>query len=505
MKQWIFWTAAGAAVLMAGGCVDREAQKQAAKTKEFVSDPEKVVTTQKVATQTLVDEIEITGELTSGLDTQVNVKNPGKIVAVYVKDGDPVSAGQLIATQDTSTLSGQLQQAYAQVATANAALASAQSAISQAKRNAAIGPSKSTAALRSAEAGLRSARAQLEKVNNGARAEERRQAEANVASAKQNLETQKKELDRIRTLVEQGALASNRLDQQQNVFASAQAQYNNALESLNLIQAGSRAEDKDAARQAVSQAEENVRTALAQKELDPLLQDQVNAALAQRASAQAQLQAAQAQVSIARTAINDAQIRAPFSGRISGKPIQAGAVPGNGVAVARIVSSEGIYFSGEIPTEVVDQVKPGMPVEVTIMGLEGRKIAGTVASVNPQAESIGRQFKSRIQLTGNLSGAQAGMFARGRIAARTIRDAIIVPVTALQGPENARYVFVFDSGKAKKVDVTTGLTKGQVVEVKGLTPGDLVITQGQVGLVEGARIRTESAKATTKAGGKAEG
>ena len=496
MKRWILWTAAGAVVLMSVGCVDRKSQDQAKKTEDFVSDPVRVVNAQPVRTQTLVDEAEITGELTSGLDTQVNAKNPGKINVVYVKDGDFVTAGQLIASQDTSTLNGQLQQAYAQVASANAAIASAQAGISQAKRNATFGPSKSAAAVRSAQSAVRSAKAQLEKAIQGSRPEERRQADSNVASAKTNLETQQKELERIKSLVEAGALAGTRLDQQLNAYQSALTQYNNALEAQNLTRNFTRPEDIETARQALAQANENLRTAQAQQDLDPLLQDQVNAAKAQLASAQAQLASARAQVSIAQTAIADAQIRAPFSGRISGKPIQAGSVPGNGVSIARVVSSDGIYFQGDIPTELVDRIKVGMNVEVAVQAIEGRTLKGVVAAVNPQAESIGRQFKSRIQLTGNLSGTQAGMFARGKIALQTYRDAIVVPVSALQGPEAARYVFVAESGLAKKLPVTVGITKGTFAQVKGVNPGQQVIVQGQEALIDGAKVRVETPKAT---------
>lgn len=496
--RWKLWTAAGILALSAVGCVDRASQAQAKETEKFVSDPVKVVTAQPVELKAVSEIAEITGELTSGLDTTINARTQGKIVAVYVKDGDAVSAGQVIARQDTSTLDAQLQQAFAQLSSANAALAQAQANLTQAKRNAKLGPSKTSASVKSAEAQLRSVQAQLQKALNGSRPEELAQAESNVANAKVNLETQKRELDRVTELVKEGAIAGNRLDQQLSVYQSALTQYNNTLEALKIAKNATRSEDIEVLRQSVAQAQENLRTAQTQKDLDPLLQDQVNAAQAAVASAQAQAASARAQIQIAKTAIEDATIRAPFAGRISGKPIQAGSVPGNGVAIARLISNDGLYFEGEVPSGLVDKVRAGMSVGVTLDSQSGPALKGTVAAVNPQADTVGRIFKTRILLTGALNGVHSGMFARGKITLQTINDATVVPAVAVLGLGSDRSVFVIEGGVAKRKPVTLGLTQGSLVQIKGVSAGEQVIVKGQESLVEGAKVRSESAKVAAK-------
>ncbi len=107
------FVAAGLLTLSLTGCVDRQAQKEAKATQQFVSNPLKTVSVQTVKEQTLVQTQELTGSVTSGEDTQIGPKTTGRLVAVYVKDGDPVSAGQVIAEQDISTLRDQLNMALA--------------------------------------------------------------------------------------------------------------------------------------------------------------------------------------------------------------------------------------------------------------------------------------------------------------------------------------------------------------------------------------------------------
>jgi HlyD family secretion protein len=487
-------TAAGVAVLGAAGCVNRPAQEQAKRTAQVVTDPVPVVTVQPARTETMSEELEITGDIVAGEDTVIGAKQSGKIVGVYVREGDTVAVGQLIASLDTSQLNSQLRQAQAQVGSAQASLSQALSQLAQAKRNAAVGPTRTSSAVRSAEAQLRSAKAQLQKAVTGARPEERRQAEANVASAKANLDTQEKELERIRTLVNEGALAGNRLDQQTNMVQTARTQYTNALEALNLVRAGAREEDINSARELVRQAEEAVRTAKAQQDLDPLLNDQVQGAQAAVAASKAQLESARAQVTLVQQNISDMQVRAPFSGKIYGKPAQAGTVVGAGTTIARLIGGSGIYFQGQVPASAVAQVRPGMPVEVSIDGLPGKSFTGSVATVSPLGEAVGRLFAVRVQIAGESFGIKAGMFARGQVELRTIQNATVVPVDAVVGRGSDKFVYYVDGDVAHEAKVTTGIQKGPWVQVTGVPMDARVVVDGQATLREGTKVKVEATK-----------
>lgn len=508
MNRPLMFLAAGALVMGAAtGCVDRTAQEQGKRTAKVLNDPVRPVTTAAPKTTTLAENIEVTGDVTAGQDTNVAAKTPGRILAVFVKDGDTVTEGQLIATLDPTSAQAQLNQAQAQVssalAAANQALAQrrqAQSTLQQAIRNARAKPDQSTAQVRQAEAALRSARAQLQKALAGARPEERRQAEANVASAKTNLDSAEKELQRVETLVREGAIAGNRLDQQRATTANARTQYQNAVEALNLIQNGTRAEDIEVSRSAVRQAEETLASARSAKELDPLLQDavetaraQIQATVAQYESAQAQLQSARAQIAIAQEAISDNQIKAPFAGKVAGRPVQAGTIAGNQTTIARIIGGSGVYFTGQLPSTEVSRVKPGMPVQVTVDGLAGKTFSGTVAAVSALGQSVGRLFDVRIQLLATDASLRPGMFARGVITVRTIPNAVVLPRSAIIERDGEKFVFVSDGGKAKKVVVTTGLEKGQEIQVIGLPSDSKVVVAGQQTLIENAQIKEDKA------------
>ena len=476
--------------LVGTGCVDRQKQAQAKQTAAVINDPVVEVVARPAEMRSIAQTIAVTGDVTTSDDASVGPKASGRVVQIFVEDGAKVSAGQILAKMDTSILSSQLAQASAQEFQARATLSGAQSAVSQALRNQAINPAKTTAAIRSAQATLRSAQANLAKVRTGARPQERLQAQADVASAKANLETQTKQLDRIRNLVQQGALAGSQLDIQQAAFEAARTTYQNAVQSLSLVRAGNRTEDVAAAQEGVRTAQEGVATAQANKSLDTLYADQVANAESQVQAARAQIAAAQAGVAQARQNLEDATIRAPFAGTVSGRPVQPGTVLSPGGTIVRLIGGQGVYFEGSIPSDVINQVQVGQKVEVSVDALDGRKFPATVRSVGNLGSAQGRLFTARIAFDGAPSDVRPGMFARGTITLKTLPDATLLPTTAVLNDDDGAYVMLAQGGKARKARVETGLPQGEKIQVKGLPSGASVIVRGQTGLADGAAIRT---------------
>lgn len=469
-----------AAVLLTG-CVDRTKQAQAKVTEALVLDKAVHVALAPARTKSLTETLDVTGNLTTADDTQIGAKQAGRITAVYVKDGDAVSAGQVIAEEDATQLREQLRTALGQLAGAKAMLAEAES-------NKAYGPARSLAAVRQAQAAVRAAQATLAKEVAGARPEERAQTKANLSAAKDNLDIAKRDLDRKRALVDQGALARTSLDQAENTYTSAMQSYTNALQAELETERGNRVEDIDVAKEAVRQAQEQLTNARATQKLDVTLDQAVE-------SARAQVESAQAQVDLAKSNLADATIRAPFGGRISGIPLQAGTVVSSGTAIAHLVSSSGAYFEGQVPENMVRYAKPGTAVAVRIDSAGSGAYPGVVAAVNPVGNQIGRFFNVRITLLGNLAGLKTNMFARGSLPIHTAHDATVVPTDAVIVQDQTAYVFTVHDKKAKRVPVVRGIQVGEEQQISGLPAGELVVVRGQTSLSDGTPVVVDSGDA----------
>ncbi|MBS1712237.1 MAG: efflux RND transporter periplasmic adaptor subunit [Armatimonadetes bacterium] len=482
MKKSLLIGFAFLAFLAIGGCVDRQGQQQAKKVEEIVTDPSVPVEVLTVAETTVPRTLELTGQVVTDDDVQISVKAPGRLAAVYVREGSTVSAGQVVAVQEGREAQARLSQALANQSAASASLR-------QAQRDAQVAPERSSAAVRASEARVRSAQAALDKAIAGARSEEKAQAKSNVDRAKSDLELARKTLERSKRLEKEGAISTAQLEADQNRFDNAQAAYTNAVEQYNLILEATRPEDITQAKEALRQAQEQLRLDKANQKLDPASQDRVDAA-------RAQLDAARDSVRLAQIAIEDLTIRAPMSGKVSGKPLLAGTLVSPGVPIARLIGTNGIFFEAEVPERDIAQIQPGMPVAAAIDALGDIALSGKVVSVSPLASNLGRLFTVRVSIEESAGRVKPGMFVRGSLQLGMIKDVAVLPSTVLvRDGESTSVYLVKDEVKDGKSALVAHKTQIELVKidkgsavVTGLNTGDRVVSVGLGTIFNGAKV-----------------
>jgi RND family efflux transporter MFP subunit len=133
------------------------------------------------------------------------------IDAIYVREGDHVVKGQLLARLEGKDIAVSVQQA-------TAGLMNAEAAYEQTKTAYAIQRTQSTTGVRQAEAAVEQAKAQLAKVKQGPRPEQIRQAEEQEARAKAAYEQAAAHLDMAR----EGARSQQKRQAEQGVIVAKQ-------------------------------------------------------------------------------------------------------------------------------------------------------------------------------------------------------------------------------------------------------------------------------------------
>jgi RND family efflux transporter MFP subunit len=120
--------------------------------------PETTVAAQRGVVQKTVSG---SGSLQPARQTSLGFANPGTVSQLYVKEGDHVHKGQLLATLDSATARRGLEQAQAQLASAEAGLASARAGSSSNSNSPADASSSSDESSASHAASVSSAKASL--------------------------------------------------------------------------------------------------------------------------------------------------------------------------------------------------------------------------------------------------------------------------------------------------------------------------------------------------------
>lgn len=554
--------AGGAALLLLFvplGC-RRGGADRSEEAKKPTSTPVEVVT---AVTGTATRWTSVTGSLVSLNDVAVSSKMPGRLAEVLVREGDPVSAGQVLARLDMSDQEAQVRAAEAAVAAAEARVAQAEAAYRQQVASSRSTLEAAEAAYRqqiagsgsrvraaeaayhqqqvntrtgidAAEAALEAARAQLSQVREGARAQDVRRTETQVAIARSSLTKAQSDLKRYRALAREGAVAASMLEQYETAARVAEEQLRGAEESLSLVKEGARTQEVVQAEQAVRQAEERLRqakaaaaldevrkadvvmaqAALAQNDVQRANVEMARAALAQNEvrradvlAARAALKQARSSLDIARKALADASICSPISGQVASRSADPGHVVSPGVPILRVVSLDSVYFEPTVPDRELASVRVGQPVQVKVNAFPDRVFTGQVARIYPAGTRQSRSFPVRIPVSNPDRALRPEMFAQGRIESERHANAVLVPETALlrstaaAGADNQARLFIVENGVARERRVSLGLKgEGNLIEVQGISANDPVVVAGQTGLADGDKVEVKPARTAATPG-----
>src|SRR5262249_440935 len=140
------------------------------------------------------------------------------------------------------------------------------------------------------------------------------------------------------------------------------------------------------------------------------------------------------------------------------------------------------------------RVEVGHAVRIVVPGADEPE-AGRVLSRPAAVDQTGVAADVRIAFSGPTRLA-AGTPVRGEIIAEQRKNVLVVPTEAiLDEDENAFVMVAGPDKKAHKHKVTVGLITPKLVEVtSGLTAGDAVIVKGQQELPDGGDIAVEGEK-----------
>jgi membrane fusion protein YbhG len=232
-----------------------------------------------------------------------------RIASILVQEGDRVTSGQLLAELETQRLEDAVKQAEA--------LAAQQGEV-------------------------------LKRLEAGSRIEEIRQAEANANKARVDADNAERTWKRIRDLFHEHAVSQQQADDSEAAAKAAQATWKAAQQALDLALAGSRIEDIEAGRAALS--------------------------------------AAQANLSLRQQELRDARLYAPADGIIRDRILEPGTMvtPQNPVLILALTNP--LWVRAYVSEPDLGKLRLGMKATITTDSYPGKLYDGWVGFISPTAE-----------------------------------------------------------------------------------------------------------------------
>lgn len=415
----------------------------------------------------------------------------GNVGNIFVHAGDRVASGQLLATIENPQI---VNTAQTSADAYRSAAAHAQSAALQAR-----------ASLISARTRLTQAQADLANgsqsglgYGGGSAADQRAQAEANVANAQTNLSDAQRVYAANRDLYANKAISLDALQQSKVKYELAKTTYDQAVRALHSLGAqqgreqGVLVENLRSAQQAYQQAQAAADATAAEAD-------------ASRAGSEYQFAADQA----ART-----QIRAPFAGVVLSvasqasdalRPIQPGDTVQAGQTMFTLGGDSAFIVRTKVDEQDIINVHLGQRATITGEDFPNKTLSGHVIAISPVAQksddpsSTARQIITTIRLDGSPAFLRDGMSVDVDILTTDLPHAIVVSNDSIVKDKGKSFVYAVNQGVAHKRPVRVGQSNDtQSVILSGLHPGDVIVAEKPVEVVDGGPVAAAPSAAPSK-------
>lgn len=187
------------------------------------------------------------------------------------------------------------------------------------------------------------------------------------------------------------------------------------------------------------------------------------------------------------------QIRAPFSGIITGRYISEGALVGDNTAkeapVFQLAQQEKLRLTIAIPEKEAQSLPAGTKADFSVIDLPGKTFTATLSRSSGALDIASRSIIAEFDVPNNNAELKAGQYAKVSIRLRRSMPTLWVPATSVVQSQSGKYVINADNGVARRIPIHTGISRDSMVEVFGnLQEGQMILQKGSEEIKEGSLL-----------------
>jgi membrane fusion protein (multidrug efflux system) len=215
----------------------------------------------------------------------------------------------------------------------------------------------------------------------------------------------------------------------------------------------------------------------------------------------ADLKNKRAQVAAQAALVAKKVLRAPFAGRLGITTVNPGQYLNTGDKVVTLQALDPVYVDFKLPQRKLAQIAIGQTVNLSVDAFPGEKFTGTINAIDPRVDASTRNFQAQAILGNARLKLMPGMFGHIAVISGDAKQYLTLPQTAITYNPYGATVFLArkkpgstkDELVAQQSFVTLGPTRGdQVAVIRGISRGDLVITSGQLKLINGSPLHVDN-------------
>lgn len=196
-------------------------------------------------------------------------------------------------------------------------------------------------------------------------------------------------------------------------------------------------------------------------------------------------------------------IYAPVSGRTGSLLVNEGnLIKANDDKPMVVINQiQPVYVTFSVPEQYLPEIKRRMKsgnlsVEAFVSRDDKNPFHGVLTFVDNTVDTATGTIKLKATFDNRERALWPGQFVTVRITLSTIQDAVVVSSQAVQTGQQGQFAFVVKDDTAELRPVTAGITYEDITVIeKGLEPGEIVVTDGQMRLMPGAKVEIRKPQA----------
>ena len=214
----------------------------------------------------------------------------------------------------------------------------------------------------------------------------------------------------------------------------------------------------------------------------------------------AQVQADQAAVENAKLRLEYCTIRSPIDGRAGARLVDVGnIVEANKTALVTVNQISPIFVTFSVAERHLSLIKQQMQtaplaVEARFADEPSDPIIGRLAFVDNQVDTLTGMVRLKATFPNEDHRLWPGRFVNVALTISKQQDAVVVPTSAVQTGQRGTFVFVVrgdSTVEMRPVSVGANVHE-QTVLSEGVQAGEVVVTDGQLRLTPGAKVRSKT-------------
>ena len=202
-----------------------------------------------------------------------------------------------------------------------------------------------------------------------------------------------------------------------------------------------------------------------------------------------------ADIDLVKANILQTELRAPFDGIIGLRSVSEGAYVSPTTVITKLTKISPLKIEFSIPERYANDVSNGTTIVFRLEDSDGimRDYNARVYAVESKMDMTTRTLKVRATYPNTNETIFPGRYTSVEITKREIMNALAIPSEALIPEMGKNVVYLYKNGVADPAEIEIGLrTESHVQVLKGLQPGDTLITSGVMQLRTGMNVTIDN-------------